>query len=1218
LAKISYTAEQQAVIDLRHANLIVSAAAGSGKTAVLTERILSLLTDGEERAEIDRMLIVTFTKAAAAEMRERIGRAIEAYCADHPGDVHMERQGTLLYNAQITTIDSFCLWVVRNHFSQIDLDPGFRILDEAEKALLFKDVTEELLEDEFREKRPDFLHLCECYCPDAKTDALIGMISTLYEYAMSHPWPEKWLKEAAAGEAEEGGPEARAWYPCLRSDADRLIADLHRTAGRALQKAQAENGPSAYVPQAATLSALAEELEREPGHDRRVRILALTEIPALKGGKKKKEDVLLREQAKELLGQCKKILQELQGYYGQDSETFARLQEKIAGNVSALVRLTLSLSERFSAAKRERNALDFSDMEHFALRILLKEENGVPVPTEAAKEYREYFACVCVDEYQDSNYVQEYILKSVAREDNYFCVGDIKQSIYRFRLARPEIFLKNYESSGDTGIDRRIDLNRNFRSRREVIDFINAVFSQIMRKDTAGMEYDEKARLYPGADYPEAEEGLYGAELLTLRATEGIPEGVLAEDPEEDGEETEENDGTGTGKKLTKRELECWLAADRIRRMVREKMPVWDRKKNAYRPVRYRDVAILARSTKGYADPVKKIFSEYGIPVYAGAQSGYFGNREIRLIMNVLRVIDNPMQDVPLYDVLTGYLKLFTEESIAALRAKKTQGSLYRLLKAAAEEGDAEARDSALRFFAWQEEKSAKAKYVTVRELLEELLTDRGFLSAVTALPGGIRRRENLKLLLEKASDYEKTSYRGLYSFIRYVERIREAGIEQGEAELLDENADVVRLMTIHKSKGLEFPVVICMGLSGRFETRSKAPSCRMDSEYGIALDAIDTKARIRQAGLKKMLLAGKEKAEELAENMRVLYVALTRAMEKLILTDVIVKDRTEGIPEADRYSILHASSMMDWIRMALAAGNCPGYRGVCCDISDLSENILADTARATVSLKALYEGGIPADEELAGLLEAARERVYSHEELRGLYTKTSVSELKRAAYEDEEAKEVFVQKEREEYIPGYVRKTEEGYAGAKRGSAFHRFLELLDFASLPAGASAGAANLPAGGEEEWLKSQAAGFVKSGRLTAEESSLLIFPKLLPFIKGKTAGRMRDAARSGRLRREQPFFIGVSASRMDPSFPPSETILIQGVIDAYWEEDEELILLDYKTDRVDTPEELEKRYRTQLQIYAEALTQLTGKRVREALICSFALERTITVQIDIPV
>lgn len=1213
----SYTKKQQEVIDLRHANLIVSAAAGSGKTAVLTARIISLLTDEKEPVDIDRMLIVTFTKAAAAEMRERIGKAIGEYCAEHPEDIRMERQGTLLYNAQITTIDSFCLWVVRNHFSEIALDPGFRIIDEGEGQLLFQDVMEELLEEEYLSRKEDFLHLMECYCPDGQESTVTEILADLYRYAMSHPWPEKWLQQAAEDMCTDGPIEESTWYPYLQSRADRCILELKKTAEEARALAQAPDGPSGYLAFAEACVALAGEMAEESSHDRRVRILDTAEIPSMKGGKKKNEDEEIRERAKALLELCKELIRELREYYLTDSETCRRLRQQISGNASALVRLTLALAERFAAAKRERNAVDFSDMEHFALKILLTGENGIPVPTESAKEYRDYFACVCVDEYQDSNYVQEYILKSVAREDNYFCVGDIKQSIYRFRLARPEIFLKNYAGSGDEGIDRRIDLNQNFRSRAEVLDFINVIFRQIMRRDTAGMDYDDNAKLYAGADYPAAEEGIYGAELLTLDASGELPEDIELSDADDAEEQerwermsgTEEASDDGKkARKLTRDELECWLVADRIRSMVQEGLPVYDRKEKTTHPVRYRDIAILARSAKGFADPIKKIFSEYAIPVHTGAQTGFFQTREVRLMMNVLRVIDNPMQDIPLYDVLTGYLGLYTEEGIAGLREKDRKASLYQLVREAAGAAGPETDQRAKHFLAWSEEKSRKAGYMTVRELLEELLAEGDYLDRVTALPGGAQRRENLLSLLEKASDYEKTSYRGLYSFVRYVERIREAGIEEGEAEILDENADVVHLMTIHKSKGLEFPVCFCIGFSKRLKKTGHSVKCRMDAEYGIALDAIDPVARTCHTGLKKLLLERKESEEETAEQMRILYVALTRAMEKLIITDVKKDADTAAPPKPERHAILHVGSLMDWIRMALGAEDHVRCTGKCLRIEDLSENIRKDTARATAGLEALYAADLPVDRKLADELREARERVYPHPELAGLYTKTTVSELKRAAYEDEEAWNAFAHEEREEYVPAFVRTEDEGYAGAKRGSAYHRFLELLDLTTMPSD----------GPLESWLNEEAQRMKKAGTLTEEEESLLQYKRFLSFIRSETAGRMHRAALRKKLFREQPFFYGVPAVRLDPSFPASETILVQGVIDVYWEEEDALVLLDYKTDRVKEAEELIKRYRAQLRIYAEALSQITGKPVCEALIWSFALERAITVQIDIPV
>ncbi len=1195
MAEIRFTDTQQSVIDARHSNLLVSAAAGSGKTAVLTARILSLLTDPEHPIDIDRMLIVTFTKAAAAEMRERIGKAIAEYVATHPEDTRMDRQAALLHNAQITTIDSFCLFVVRNNFADIALDPGFRILDTGERTLMMQDTMEALLEEEYAEGREDFTHLMESYCPNGRENAVREMMQRLFDFSMSHPQPEKWIR-AAMEEAqitELAEAKDTAWFARLTRSADEMIAKIAVLAKQALDLCHTPGGPEAYLGAAGDYQLFAGRLAGASEYEQRRQILAALEIPRLSSKKGKEEDPEMRAQAKQCIDQAKELLQKLQEQYGMSAEQYAAAQQEIAINTLALCRLTLAFIERFSACKREKNVLDFTDMEHFALQILLEEKDGEVVPSRAAQEYRDYFEYICVDEYQDSNYVQEYVLKSIAREDDYFMVGDVKQSIYRFRLARPEIFLEKYDRFGDTGVDRRIDLNQNFRSRSEVIDFVNIIFRQIMRKDTAGMDYDDRAALYVGAKYPVDTSGRYQAELLVLDPRE------TAEDPEEEEIETEGEH------KPTKREWECRLVADRIHRLHREGFLVWDRDAEALRPICYSDIVILVRSTKDYEKAMRQVCGEYEIPLHCGTQAGYFETLEVRMALSALQVLDNPQQDIPLYATLTAFLKLLTEEEIADLRAGQKKGSLYHLLRIYQDREDADptVAEKIGRFFDWLMRYRAFAKYRKVRDLLGELLAESGYLDYVTALPGGVQRRANLELLLERASDYENGSYQGLFHFVRYINQLKSREVDFGEAGLLDESADVVRMMTIHKSKGLEFPVCICMGLYKKFNMQDAANAMLLDSDLGIGLDSIDPKRRCKTKGIKRSVLAQKSREDALAEEMRILYVALTRAKEKLILTDVreVQEGETEELP--DTFSIRKAANAMELIRMALSAEGELIKTERIVHPEDLKAQIVKEAAEATVDEQLLRSGRLPVNESLREELRREAERVYSHPELKGLYTKTSVSELKHAAYDEEEAKKVFETERREAYIPAFAKDAEaEESSGTSRGSAYHRFLELLPYETLPEAAQV----------RGWLEQSREKIRQSGRLSKEYDALIRLDAMERFLQQDIAGRMSQAAKAGRLFREQPFFMGVPAKELDENFPETEQIIVQGVIDVYLEEDDGLVLLDYKTDRVQAGDELIARYRTQLELYARALGQIRGIPVKEKLIYSFALDQVIAV------
>ncbi|MCR5250469.1 MAG: helicase-exonuclease AddAB subunit AddA [Lachnospiraceae bacterium] len=1188
MAEIKYSPEQLSVIESRDEDLLVSAAAGSGKTAVLTARILSLLADEKDPTDIDRCLIVTFTKAAAAEMRERIGRAIADYSAAHPEDKRMERQAALLHNAQITTIDSFCLFVVRNNFAEIGLDPGFRILDEGEKKLILADCLDEILEEKYREGSEDFLHFVESYSADGSEKTIVDMVLSFFRYACSNPDPEGWIRKAAAEAALEDPAdlEQTEWYRYAKKKADALLTEIERLTNEARKLCNEPGGPSGYVNTVNDLLSVVRQLSEKQGYTDRHHITTATIIAGLGRGKNT-EDPALREEAKAKIDAARELYKkEILKLYASGEEDLRNEARLLGKNVPALCDLTLALSERFAAEKRERGVLDFTDMEHFALKILLREENGKSVPTAAAEEYRAHFDRIFVDEYQDSNLVQECIVNSIARENNCFCVGDVKQSIYRFRLARPEIFLEKYENYSDAGPKRRIDLNRNYRSRREVLDFVNLVFGHIMKKEVAELDYDEKARLNYGADYPDAKGEEYRAEIDVLLTD--VP-------PDEDGE-AEEVPLLEEKRKLSAIEMECRMVAKRILELRREGFQVYDRDEKKLRPLCYRDIVVLTRSTKAYERAMRESFAEYDIPFYCNGRGGYFGALEVRVFLAALKVLDNPVQDMPLHSVLVHFLELFTEDELARLRARVKSGSLYEALVA---EKEGEHAERIASFFSWLKKNRERAVWLKVRELMECLMRESGFLDRMSAMPGGEQRRANLKLLLERASSYEQSSYRGLFHFLRYLSQLKVQEIDSGEAGILDEAADVVRLMTIHASKGLEFPLVFCVGLHRKINHDNATAGLLLDPRFGIAQHVIDPKSRVRYDGFKYGILSDKIRADEQAEEMRVLYVALTRAKEKLILTDV-QKERGEesGPGELDLHELGQAPNLMKMIRMALnASGVTESYCRYYAAESD-AQQAFHEGKRAFGDKSRLLAGELPIDAELMQRIRAFSEHRYAHPELKGLFAKTSVSELKHAAYEDEEARPVFETDIREAYVPAFAG-AEETSSGTGRGSAYHRLMELLPLEQCPAE-----------GREEWLAACLEKEKAAGRITREYAGLIRLPAFVRFLEHEQSSRMMAAASAGKLYREQPFFMGVPAKRLNEQFPEEELILIQGVIDAYWEEDDGLVLLDYKTDRVASPEELIGRYSLQLELYAQALEQIRGIGVKERLIYSFALDRFI--------
>lgn len=1211
MTSVTYTEEQQSAIRTRNANLLVSAAAGSGKTAVLTERIISLITDREHPVDIDRMLVVTFTKASAAEMRERIGRAINEKLEQTPEDGQLLRQMALLYNAQITTIDSFCLYLLRNNFGDIGLDPAFRVMEEGERKLLMKDTLDELLEERYQDKEDqDFFLMAECYGENGKDDLLEEITFSLYNYAMSHPYPLDWLENAAKSYAvvtfEE--LEGKEWWTDRLAENERLIERGLAITEEAVQLCRETNGPLAYLAAIEAQKSLLSELKGNTAFDRRYELLHGAEMPSF-GRAKKSDDKELCDRVKTCRESVKKILERLSDCYYDTSDHILAAQQGAKAAAGALIRLTGDFIERFGLHKRERNVVDFSDMEHLALEILLhKSEDGTLVPTRAAKEYQDYFACVMVDEYQDSNYVQEYLLKTVARGDNYFMVGDVKQSIYRFRLARPEIFMEKYMLFQEkTGGNIRIDLNRNFRSRREVLDSVNDVFEKIMTGKNAGVPYDERARLYPGAEYPVVEGQKQNTEL------------VLIEKPKE------YDDAIDAG---NAKELEAYYIAGRIRDMMKQPFQIYDPKSKTSRAVSYADIVILLRAMDDQEEALRKVFEKQGIPVYSATKTGYFSTLEVRTIMNVLQVLDNPRQDIPLYGMMTSYIGGFTEEEAAKIKSGRNKKDGYKCLydDVCSYREDTAAMQLEAKTAALLDMIAAyrrKAKYTGIRELLEELYEKTGYLDYVTALPGGMQRRANLMMLLERASDFEATSYHGLFHFVRYISQLKAQEVDYGEAGILDEHADVVRIMTIHKSKGLEFPVCFLCGLGKKINRKDVSKPILLESEYGIGLDHIDPVLRIRRPTILKKAISDKILADAISEEMRILYVAMTRAKEKLIMTGSVndfekTVEKWKKGGSADYDNILQYSTYLDFL-LAAYLGSGKGEKYI---VGSKMEEMIAYTKKdellTALSKETLKDIVIQADPSWEKILEERFSVTYPYPELAGLYTKTTVSELKKAAYEDTEAYQMFDTQLKEAYVPKFMQGEQETSLGSKRGTAVHRIMELIEYRELQtfpeeAGAASRRERKP---EQKALEGQVELIMEknivSGKLTKEAAELINVRKCAHFLASDLAGRMIMADREGRLYKEKSFFIGIPAKEIKEGFPQEETVLVQGVIDVYFEEEDGLVLLDYKTDRVTEAEELRSRYHIQMDLYARALEQITQKHVKERLIYSFALETSLKV------
>lgn len=1271
---MKFTPEQQRVIELHNSNILVSAAAGSGKTAVLVERIIRMICDGEHPADIDRLLIVTFTNAAAAEMRERIAAGITARLETDPGNEHIQKQSALLHNAQITTIDSFSLFLIRNHFNEIGLDPDFRVADEGEIKLLQQEVLAQLLEDayagQFVPEAPEQFHACvEYFCPGGRESVLEQHILNLSRYAGSFPWPEEWLEERkndyAAGDMEA----------LVHSDYGQYLTErVNRTVEGCLEKlrevkrlCELPDGPYMY---GELTEAEIEQLERLTSckdlEEQAAKVPTVT-FGRLPSKKDDSVDPAKRELAKAIRNSVKDTLSDLSESYFKTPLELAVEQGKACREpLRMLLDLVLEFDRRLLVAKQERHLIDFSDMEHYALQILLKrekvEESGGTgtdrtetkyriVPSDVAMEYRQYFQEILIDEYQDSNLVQEYLLSAISGEEegryNRFMVGDVKQSIYKFRLARPELFLEKYDTYQEAGDLCRIDLAKNFRSRIQVVDAVNGVFSRIMSREIGGIAYDDKAALYPGAVYPAQEDPAYGSELLLIQKPEK---------GEREESSIGEQHAKGAGVLVdydNVRQLEALAIAARIKQL-KGSMQVMEKSTGELRPVRYSDMVILLRTTSGWDEEFKKILEQQGIPVYITSKTGYFGALEVQELLQFLRVLDNPRQDIPLFGVMQSVFGGFTQEEIAQIRSggeghSRKRMTLYEALKEVAQSGRTveEGEEISAGESAGEEaELSQKADtflqrighyrdltpFTSIRDLLQRILDDYDYLNYVTALPAGSKRRANVEMLLTKASAFEKTSYFGLFHFIRYMEQLEKYDVDYGEADTLDENADVVRIMSIHKSKGLEFPVVFVSGLSKRFNMQDANQSLIVDMDLGVAVDYVDSVRRIKNKTLRRTVLSAKMKEDNLAEELRVLYVALTRAREKLILTAVLDKAdekwelaQMTGQERLTYLDFCEAGSYMDFLLPILPQTGIAvkTLRTEDLAVEELREQLRMGDRREQLRLIACGETTLTGDpEENERKLMYLRERFayqYPHPGLQKLYTKTTVSELKIAAMaeKDEAAFHTFEEKEVVPYIPGF-RREQEKVSGAVRGNAFHRTMELLDFTYLftESGLFTGCPNnyeeYRRGLDKNRLQNRLEEFLQretvSLRLTEEYAKAVSLPKILNFLEQELAYRMWRAQEQGLLYREQPFVLGIDAKRLDPDLPEGEKVLIQGIIDVFFIEDGEIVLLDYKTDVIDSMEALWNRYNVQIQYYEEALTKLMQMPVKERILYSFYLEK----------
>lgn len=1255
-----WTDEQLLAIETRGKNLLVAAAAGSGKTAVLVERIIKIITDDNNPVDIDKLLVVTFTNAAASEMRERIGDAISKKLEEMPDSKMLQRQLALLNKSNITTIHSFCLDIIKNNFHLIDLDPGFRIGDETECTLIKQDILIELFEDKYDKEDEGFLNLIEAYCTNRDDERLKEIVLKLYNFSMSGPWPSVWLREKAQefniNSLDE--LEKASWYKVLKES---LYLDLNNAKNGLDEAIKICEEDSDLAPYLLTLKPELNGIENAINSlnlNLEQIYKAIKDIEfayRIKTVKKGLGDELDKKKVKSLRDDVKKKINQIKGGVFSVS-----LDETLNGIknmypiIKSLTELVIEFSDRYVKKKMERVILDFNDLEHLCLKILTcNDENGEVYASSVAQKFREKFEEVLVDEYQDSNNVQETIISMVSRKDldnpNVFMVGDVKQSIYRFRQAKPELFLEKYNSYSeeDNKKNRKIMLYKNFRSREEVIKGVNFIFKSLMSKTVGELDYTDKEALNLGASYDELnKDNVYfqdnefidldkievsGAlELHILDKSSDFEDGKNEINDEDDKENDNEED-------LSAVAIEARIIAKRIKELINPSdgkcFMVFDKNLNRYRKITYKDIVILLRSTKNWADTIVEELSFGGIPVYADINTGYFQTIEIRTIMSLLHIIDNPMQDIYTIASMRSPIFAFTSEELADIRILNRDNYFYLNVKDIAEDVYDERINKSLKdkcvYFiekigSWRE----KSLYMPIDEFLWYLYSDTSYYGYVGAMVNGIQRQANLRILFQRAKQYEQTSFKGLFNFINFINKLRKSSGDLGTAKILGENEDVVRIMSIHKSKGLEFPVVFLSGCGKQFNLRDINDSLLFHEELGIGADCIDIKKRIRYTTLQKYAIKKKFELETLSEEMRILYVALTRAKEKLIITgssynlqkdiDACYKAGVKGFNKVIPSELLKQKSYLKWIMTALIKHKDGDIlrqgKNEFVEISDdLSswkinfhkksdfgtENVEDSIEKKNISILSLNYSNFEVDEEIRKRLEFR----YKYRDVCSVPSNISVSDIKKAEEEifEPQAENLFSE-EKNRKKPRFIME-EKGLSKAEKGTAMHFVMQKLDLNKV---------NLL-----NEIKEQIKNMFEKGLITKDEEESINIFKIQKFFKSNLGQRLLKAYKENKqVFRELPFITEIPVKRIEKDLIDkifnNEKLRLQGIIDCFFEEDDGIVLLDYKTDYVENGKEKEilDKYRVQIDLYTETLERVIGKKVKERYLYLFGIDKEV--------
>ena len=1158
---------------------------------MLVERIINKIIN--EKIDIDKLLVVTFTNAAATEMRERVLKALYKELDKNPQDANLQKQILLLNKASISTIHAFCLDVIKNNFYQKDISPNFRLATPQEVELIKMEVLEDLFDTLYEEKNKEFIKLVNVYGGYRDDENLKEIVLKIYKYIQSTPFPEEWLEnqiEKFNIKDMESDFSNTEWGEILiKNLKDDINSSIDALKNIAKKISVEEELQKHYLCLLEDIQMLEEVINLEKWDDIYNSVLDLK----FKTWPINRKAVLeIKDQAKEIRDKVKKDINKYKErifiYNSQQANSDIYAMYEILAGIKKLI---LDFSEKYSEAKRERNVIDFNDIEHYALNILTeKNKDGEYVPTDVAKKYQEKYEEIAIDEYQDSNLVQEYILKAVSRGNNIFMVGDVKQSIYKFRQARPELFLDKYnkyapiEEKRDK--DRKIQLFENFRSRKNILDFTNMVFEDIMSKELGDIEYDQKECLNQGMEYEKPEDNIEIAQKLEIHIID------LADNEDEEKSETKESEQSDEEEieLVDNIEIEAKFVANKIKEILNSNLNVWD-KNLGYRKVTFKDIAILLRSTATTAPIYERELMNLEFSVFCDTSTNYFESLEIQTIINLLKIVDNPNNDIPLVAVLRSPIVGMSDNELVEIRTIERNTSFFdAITKAKTQIKNDEIKRKIDKFYLLLNDLQEKQEYLKLDELLWYIYEITGYYNYVSLLPNGNVKTANLKMLFEKAKDYEEGSFKGLYNFINFIDRVTKSNGDMGAPKLIGENENVIRIMSIHKSKGLEFPIVFLCGTGKQFNMQDLNQEILMHQDYGFGPQYINYERRIEYNTLAKEAIKMQTKTELLSEEMRLLYVALTRAREKLIVTGVdknlkkSIKTKTQALESVkqenkiDKSIVKTAKSYLDWLELVTI------YDKRKNDILDIFEHKKKEINLARDEIKT-QEVKIKDVKEIPEEIEDTLNWTYSNSELTKIEGKTSVSKIAHEdtpRYEVEAIKPKFLENERK------LSKTE-------IGTTIHLIMQKL--------------NVQEDYDEEKVNKLLEELVYKNIILNSQKEAVDVSKILKFTKSKIFTMLKTAKK---IYREQPFYINLTADEIYRN-GIQENILVQGIIDLYFiDENDNVILVDYKTDYVPNNDEnyLIQKYKEQLNLYAKALEQALNKHVEEIYIYSTYMNKEI--------